>query len=70
MSSQSDTILGLVPDTFKNRMMLYAGGFVVALVAVWVVVSWIVHALISLVPLFIVIALAYVGFQFWRSRSR
>jgi len=68
--SSHDTILGLVPDTFKNRMMLYAGGFVVAVVAVWVVVSWIVHALITLVPLFIVIALAYAGYQLWRSRSR
>jgi len=70
VDSQSGMILGLVPDTLKNRMLMYAGGFVVAVVAVWVVVSWIVHTLISLIPVFIVLAIAYAAFQFWRSRNR
>ncbi len=70
VDSQSGMILGLVPDTMKNRMLMYAGGFVVAVVAVWVVVGWIVHTLISLIPVFIVLALAYAGFQYWRSRNR
>ena len=41
VDSPSGMILGLVPDTLKNRMLMYAGGFVVAVVAVWVVVGWI-----------------------------
>jgi Flp pilus assembly protein TadB len=69
VDSQSGMILGLVPDTLQNRMLMYGGGFVVAIVAVWVVVSWIVHTLISLIPVFIVLALAYVAFQYWRSRK-
>jgi uncharacterized membrane protein YvbJ len=69
VDSRSGTILGLVPDTLKNRMLIYAGGFVVAIVAVWVVVGWIVHTLISLIPVFIVLALAYAAFQYWRSRK-
>ena len=70
LDSRSGLILGVVPDTLKNRMLVYAAGFVVAVVAVWVVVGWIVHTLITLIPVFIVLALAYAGFQFWRSRSR
>jgi Flp pilus assembly protein TadB len=70
VDAQSGTILGIVPDTLKNRMLMYAGGFVVAVVAVWVVVSWIVHILISLIPIFIVLALAFAAIQYWRSRER
>ncbi len=70
VGSRADTILGVVPATLKHRMLVYGGGFVVAVVAIYVVVSAIVHVLLALVPVFIVAVLAYLGFQVWRSRSR
>jgi len=70
VSSRPDTILGVVPATMKNRMLVYGGGFLVAVVAIYVVVSAIVHLLLLLVPVFIVAVLAFLGFQVWRSRSR
>lgn len=63
-------MFGLVPATLKNRALIYGGGLVVAVVAIYIVVSAIVHALLALLPLFIVVVLAYIGFQVWRSRSR
>jgi len=70
VNSSPDTILGLVPATMKNRMLVYGGGFLVAVVAIYVVVSAIVGLLISLIPVFIVAVLAFLGFQVWRSRGR
>jgi hypothetical protein len=69
-NSRQDTILGLVPATMKNRLIVYGGGVVAAVVAIYVVVSAIIGLLITLVPLFIVAVLAFLGFQIWRSRSR
>jgi len=70
VNSRPDTILGLVPATMKNRMLVYGGVVVVAVVAIYLVVSAIVHLLLALVPIFIVAIVAFVGFQIWRSRGR
>ena len=70
VSAPPAMLFGIVPDTLKNRLLLYAGGGVVGLLVLWYVLDTIVHALLALVPVFIVVVLLYVGFMVWRSRSR
>jgi hypothetical protein len=67
---RSDHIFGLVPDTLKNRLMLYSGGAVVAVFALYILLGVIVHTLEAILPILVVLAVAYFGFQFWlRSRK-
>jgi hypothetical protein len=69
---ESGALLGLMPDSFKNRLLVGAGAAVVGLVVLYVVVSAIVHAIVSLVtfllPFIIVMVAVYAGFRYWRSR--
>jgi uncharacterized membrane protein YvbJ len=69
---QSGSLMSLMPDSFKNRLLVGAGAAVVGLVVLYVVVSAIVHALVSLVtfllPFIIVVVAVYAGFRFLRSR--
>ncbi len=71
-SRQSSSLMGLMPDSFKNRLLVGAGAAVVGLVVLYVVVSAIVHAIVSLVtfllPFVIVVVAVYAGFRYWRSR--
>jgi hypothetical protein len=69
---QTGSLMGIVPDTFKNRLLIGAGAGVVGLVVVYWVVAAIVHALVSIVtfllPFIIVVAAIYAGYRYWRSR--
>jgi hypothetical protein len=69
---QTGSLMGIVPDTLKNRLLIGAGAGVVGLVVVYVVVSAIVHALVSIVtfllPFIIVVAAIYAGYRYLRSR--
>jgi hypothetical protein len=69
---QPGSLLGLMPDSFKNRLLVGAGAAVVGVVVLYVVVSAIIHVLVSLVsfllPFIIVVVAVYAGFRYWRSR--
>jgi hypothetical protein len=68
LDRQTGSLMGMVPDTFKNRLLIGAGAGVVGLVVVYWVVTSIVHVLISLLPFIIVVAAIYAGYRYWRSR--
>jgi hypothetical protein len=72
LETRSSSVMSLMPDGLKNRLLVGAGAAVVGLVIVYVVVSAIVHAIVSLVtfllPFIIVVIALYAGFRFWRSR--
>lgn len=70
---QTGSLMGIMPDTLKNRLLIGAGAGVVGLVVVYVVVSAIVHAIVGIVtfllPFIIVVAAIYAGYRYLRSRA-
>jgi predicted amidophosphoribosyltransferase len=64
-----ELLAGVLPNSFQNRLIVGGVTAVVAIFAVWIVVSWIVNALIHIVlPVAVLLAIVYVGFRYLRSR--
>ena len=73
---QSDSVSGratggmfsLLPVNTRDRLLLGAGGGVAAVVVLWIILNAIVHALIALIPIFVVLGILYLGFRYLRAK--
>jgi len=59
-----------LPNTLQNRIIVGAVTVVVAIFALYMILSWIVASLIHIVlPVAALIAIVYIGFRYLQSRS-
>jgi hypothetical protein len=69
LPADHELLNSLLPNTLQNRIIVGAVTVVVAIFALYMVLSWIVASLINVVlPLAALIAIVYVGFRYLRSR--
>jgi len=69
LAQSQSSLLSLLPQSLHHRLMIGAGASVAAVVALYLVLSAIVHALLALLPIAFVLAALYAGFLYLK-RSR